>query len=98
MTTLTTEQTKSLVDEFINFVINDWTPEQMQSYVYDSLKQEILCTRNHLPLEESLKEQIDEYDEHLYDLLIPYVQDEEGAYEELQEFIHERHANDWIDS
>ena len=98
MTTLTTDQTKSLVDEFINFVIDDWTPEQMQSYVFDSLKQEILCTRNHLPLEESLKEQIDEYDEHLYDLLIPYVKDEEGAYEELQEFIHDRHANDWIDS
>ena len=96
--TLTTDQTKDLVEEFIDFVINDWTAEQMQSYVHDSLKQEILCTRNHLPLEESLKEQIDEYDEHLYDLLIPYVQDEEGAYEELQEFIHERHANDWIDS
>ena len=98
MTTLTTDQTKSLVDEFINFVINDWTPEQMQSYVYDSLKQEILCTRNHLPLEESLKLQIDEYDEHLYDLLIPYVKDQEGAYEELQEFIHDRHANDWIEN
>ena len=96
--TLTTDQTKDLVEEFIDFVINDWTAEQMQSYVHDSLKQEILCTRNHLPLEESLKEQIDEYDEHLYDLLIPYVQDEEGAYEELQEFIHDRHANDWIDS
>ena len=54
--TLTTDQTKSLVDEFINFVIDDWTPEQIQSYVYDSLKQEILCTRNHLTLEESLKE------------------------------------------
>ena len=98
METLTTDQTKDLVEEFIDFVINDWTPEQMQSYVHDSLKQEILCTRNHLPLEESLKEQIDEYDEHLYDLLIPYVQDREGAYEELQEFIHDRHANDWIDS
>ena len=96
--TLTTDQTKDLVEEFIDFIINDWTAEQMQSYVHDSLKQEILCTRNHLPLEESLKEQIDEYDEHLYDLLIPYVKDEEGAYEELQEFIHDRHANDWIDS
>ena len=49
-------------------------------------------------LQESLKEQIDEYDEHLYDLLVPYVKDQEGAYEELQEFIHDRHANDWIDS
>ena len=98
MTTLTTDQTKDLVDEFVKFVIDDWTAEQMQSYVYASLKQEIVCTRNHLPLEESLKLQIDEYDEHLYELLIPYVQDREGAYEELQEFIHDRHANDWIDS
>ena len=98
MTTLTTEQTKDLVDEFVKFVIDDWTAEQLQSYVYDSLKQEIVCTRNHLPLEESLKEQIDEYDDNLYELLIPYVQDREGAYEELQEFIHDRHANDWIDN
>ena len=96
--TLTTDQTKSLVDEFINFVIDDWTPEQMQSYVYDSLKQEILCTRNHLTLEESLKEQIDEYDEHLYEVLVPYVKDEEGSYEVMQEFIHDSHANDWIDN
>ena len=78
MTTLTTEQTKDLVDEFVKFVIDDWTAEQLQSYVYDSLKQEIVCTRNHLPLEESLKEQIDEYDDNLYELLIPYVQDREG--------------------
>ena len=98
MTTLTTEQTKDLVDEFVKFVIDDWTAEQLQSYVYDSLKQEIVCTRNHLPLEESLKEQIDEYDDNLYELLMPYVQDREGAYEELQEYIHDRHANDWIDS
>ena len=96
--TLTKNQTKSLVDEFIQFVINDWTKEQMQSYLYDSLKQEILCTRNHLPLNESLKLQIDEYDEHLYELLIPYVLDKEGAYEELIEYSHDRHANDWIDS
>ncbi len=96
--TLTKDQTKDLVDEFIRFVMNDWTAEQMQSYVFDSLKQEILCTRNHLPLNESLKLQIDEYDDNLYDILVPYVKDEEGSYEEMQEFIHERHANDWIDN
>ena len=96
--TLTKNQTKSLVDEFIQFVINDWTKEQMQSYLYDSLKQEILCTRNHLPLNESLKLQIDEYDDNLYDILVPYVKDEEGSYEVMQEFIHDRHAYDWIDN
>ena len=96
--TLTKDQTKDLVDEFIRFVMNDWTAEQMQSYVFDSLKQEILCTRNHLPLNESLKLQIDEYDDNLYDILVPYVKDEEGSYEVMQEFIHDRHANDWIDN
>ncbi|BCU97969.1 MAG: hypothetical protein CM15mV20_0480 [uncultured marine virus] len=48
--------------------------------------------------DDDVKDEIDCYDEHLYDLLVPYVKDEEGAYEELQEFIHDRHANDWIDS
>ena len=68
--TLTKDQTKSLVDKFINYVINDWSKEQMLSYVYSSLKQEIVCTRNHLPLDESLKLQIDEYDENLYEILL----------------------------
>ena len=97
METLTTDQTKDLVDEFVKFVMNDWTAEQMRSYVFDSLKQEIVCTRSHLPLDESLKLQIDEYDDNLYDILVPYVKDVEGSYEEMQEFIHDRHANDWID-
>ena len=68
--TLTKDQTKSLVDKFINYVINDWSEEQMLSYVNSSLKQEIVCTRNHLPLDESLKLQIDEYDENLYEILL----------------------------
>ena len=51
-------------------IINDWSEEQMLSYVYSSLKQEIVCTRNHLPLDESLKLQIDEYDENLYEILL----------------------------
>ena len=42
----------------------------MLSYVYASLKQEIVCTRNHLPLDESLKLQIDEYDDNLYEILL----------------------------
>ena len=96
--TLTTDQTKDLVEEFIDFIINDWTAEQMQSYVHDSLKQEILCTKNHLSLQESLKEQIDEYDENLYEILEDYVTDTVGSYTALQEYIHDRHANDWIDS
>ena len=47
---------------------------------------------------DELEYEINSYDDNLYELLIPYVQDREGAYEELQEYIHDRHANDWIDS
>ena len=98
MTTLNKDQLTDLVNEFVSFQINDMSQEDMYQYLRDIMRQEIICQRNHLSLQESLKEQIDEYDEHLYELLIPYVQDREGAYEELQEFIHDRHANDWIDS
>ena len=98
MTTLNKEQLKDLVNEFVSFQINDMSQEDMYQYLRDIMRQEIICQRNHLTLQESLKEQIDEYDEHLYGLLIPYVQDREGAYEELQEFIHDRHSNDWIDN
>ena len=98
MTTLNKDQLTDLVDEFVSFQINDMSQEDIYQYLRDIMRQEIICQRNHLTLQESLKEQIDEYDEHLYGLLIPYVQDREGAYEELQEYIHDRHANDWIDS
>ena len=87
--TLTKDETKSLVDEFVQFVMNAWTPERMRSYVYDSLRQEILCTRNHLPLEESLKLQIDEVDEDLYQILVDYVQDKPNSYEILDEHLHD---------
>ena len=98
MTTLNKDQLTDLVNEFVSFQINDMSQEDIYQYLRDIMRQEVICQRNHLTLQESLKEQIDEYDEHLYELLIPYVQDKEGAYEELQEFIHDRHANDWIDN
>ena len=98
MTTLTTEQTKDLVDEFVRFQINEMTQEDIYQYLRDIMRQEIICQRNHLTLQESLKEQINEYDENLYEVLVPYVKDEEGSYEVMQEFIHDRHANDWIDN
>ena len=43
------------------------------------------------------KDTIDEYDDNLYDVLVPYVLDEDGAYDILQEYIHDRHAMEWID-
>ena len=48
--------------------------------------------------QEELEYEINSYDDNLYGLLIPYVQDREGAYEELQEFIHDRHSLDWVNN
>ena len=96
--TLTTDQLTDIVNEFVSIQINDMSQEDIYAYLRDIMRQDIINSNNHLTLQESLKEQIDEYDEHLYDILVPYVKDEEGSYEVMQEFIHDRHANDWIDN
>ena len=98
MSNLTKDQLTNLVDEFVSFQINEMTQEDIYAYLRDILRQEIICQRNHLTLQESLKEQIDEYDENLYEVLEDYVTDTVGSYTALQEFIHDRHANDWIES
>ena len=98
MTTLNKDQLTDLVDEFVSFQINDMSQEDIYQYLRDIMRQEIICQRNHLTLQESLKEQIDEYDENLYEILEDYVTETVGSYTALQEFIHDRHANDWIDN
>ena len=94
--TLTTNQLKDLVNEFVSIQINDMSQEDIYAYLRDIMRQDIINSNNHLTLQESLKEQIDEYDENLYEVLVPYVKDEEGSYEVMQEFIHDRHAMEWI--
>ena len=95
MSNLTKDQLTNLVNEFVSFQINDMSQEDIYQYLRDIMRQEIICQRNHLTLQESLKEQIDEYDENLYEILEDYVTDTVGSYTALQEFIHDRHANDW---
>ena len=96
--TLTTNQLKDLVNEFVSIQINDMTQEDIYAYLRDIMRQDIINSNNHLTLQESIKEQIDEYDENLYEVLVPYVKDEEGSYEVMQEFIHDRHAMEWIEN
>ena len=93
MTTLTPEQIQDLREEFIDFKINEMTHEDMYAYIRDVYMYELeKCT------EEEIKEEIDAYDENLYEILTDYVTDTVGSYTALQEFIHDRHANDWIDN
>ena len=93
MTTLTPEQVQDLREEFVDFKINEMSREEMADWIRTVFLDELeRCTVDELEYE------INSYDDNLYGLLIPYVQDREGAYEELEEFKHDRHANDWIDS
>ena len=91
--TLTTDQLQDLREEFIEFKINEMTTEDMQSYIRDIMLHDVNVLNK-----EELEYEINSYDDNLYEVLVPYVKDEEGSYEVMQEFIHDRHANDWIDN
>ena len=82
--TLTKVETQQLVDEFIEFQVNEMTNEEMTSYISNHLRQEINQSND------NIKKQIDDYDEYLYKILVDYIQDKPMSYEILQEFIHER--------
>ena len=89
----TAEQVEDLKKEFVEFYINDMTTEQMADWIRVVYLGELnKCT------EDEVREEIDRYDENLYEVLAPYVLDMEGSWETMQEFIHDRHANDWIDN
>ncbi len=92
MTTLTKDQLQDLREEFIEFKINEMTSEDMASYIRDIMIHDVNVLNK-----EELEFEINSYDENLYDILVPYVKDEEGSYEVMQEYIHDRHAMDWID-
>ena len=93
MVTLTKDQLQDLREEFIEFKINEMTSEDMASYIRDIMLHDVNVLNK-----EELEYEINSYDDFLYDILVPYVKDEEGSYEVMQEFIHDRHANDWIDN
>ena len=93
MTTLTPDQLQDLREEFIEFKINEMTSEDMVSYIRDIMIHDVNVLNK-----EELEFEINSYDENLYEILEDYVTDTVGSYTALQEFIHDRHANDWIDS
>ena len=89
----TRDELQDLRKEFIEFKINEMTTEDMASYLYDIMINDVSILN-----EEELRYEIDSYDEYLYEILAKCVKDVEGSYEEMQEFIHERNAYDWIDN
>ena len=91
-TELTQDQLIELKSEFVEFKLNEMSFAELQDYVRSMMLLDID------PDPEILKDEIDAYDDFLYDILVPYVKGEENSYEILQEYIHERHENDWIDN
>jgi len=88
----TADQIQDLRKEFVEFKLNEMTHEDMYAYIRDVYMYELeKCT------EDEIREEIDAYDENLYEVLAPYVLDEEGSWDVMQEFIHDRHAMEWID-
>jgi hypothetical protein len=93
MTTLTKDQLQDLREEFVEFKINEMTSEDMASYIRDIMIHDVNVLNK-----EELEFEINSYDENLYEILEDYVTDTVGSYTALQEFIHDRHANDWIEN
>ena len=89
----TPDQIQNLREEFIEFKINEMTTEDMASYIRDIMIHDVNVLN-----EDELRYEIDSYDDNLYEILAPYVLDMEGSYEELQEFIHDRHSLDWVNN
>ena len=81
----TKEQLQDLRREFVKFKLADMTSEDLFAYIRDIMMNELIDLE-----EDELRDEMDEYDENLYEELAPYVLDEEGSYEVLQEFIHDR--------
>ena len=90
-TELTEDQLIELKVQFVEFKLNEMTTEDLYQYVRDMMLMDVD------PDPEILKDEIDGYDDFLYDILVSNVLEEDGAYDRLQEYIHERHEHDWID-
>ena len=89
----TKHELQDLRREFVKFKLADMDSEDLFAYIRDVMMNDLIDLD-----EEELRDEIDDYDEYLYEILAKYVKDEEGSYEEMQEFIHDRQSNDWIDN
>ena len=79
------DQLQDLREEFIEFKINEMTTEDMASYI-----RYIMIYDVNVLNEEELRYEIDSYDDNLYEVLAPYVLDQEGSWDTMQEFIQDR--------
>ena len=92
-TKLTPEQLADLKREYAQLVIGDMSPKELFEFAVHRITCDVAIMK-----QEELKEHIEEYDEYAYEVLEDYVTDTIGSYEIYQEFMDERHTNDWTDN
>ena len=90
-TKLTPKQLGDLKHEFANLMVGDMTPKELFEFAVHRVVCDVAMMK-----QEELKDHIDEYDEHAYEVLEDYVTDTVGSYEIYREFIEERHEDDWL--
>ena len=81
----TKEQLQDLRKEFVKLKLADMTSEDLFAYIRDIMMNELIDLE-----EDELRDEIDEYDEYLYEVLAPYVLNQEGSWEIMQEYIQDR--------
>ena len=81
----TAEQIQDLREEFVEFYINDMNTEQMADWIRTTYLGELnKCT------EDEIRDEIDDYDENLYEILASYVLDEPDSYYNMLDFMNDR--------
>jgi glutaredoxin-related protein len=84
----TPDEIQDLKEEYVEFQINEMTTEEMAAYIRDAELKKVNALT-----EDQLRNEIDEYDEYLYEILANYVKDVDGSWDILHEFIHDRQQN-----
>ena len=90
-TSLTPEQLGDLKTEFATLMVGDMSPKELFEFAIHRVTCDVATMK-----QEELKDHIDEYDEYAYEILEDYVTDAVGSYEIYQEFIDERHQDDFL--
>jgi len=92
-TKLTSKQLGDLKREYAHLMISDMSPKELFEFAVHRITCDVATMK-----QEELKEHIEEYDEYAYEVLEDYVTDTVGSYTIYQEFMEERHANDWVNN
>ena len=90
-TALTPQQLADLKREYVQLMLTDMSSDELFEYATHKALSDVALLK-----QEELKDHIDKYDDFAYEVLEDYVTDTVGSYTIYQEFMSDRHANDWV--